>query len=230
MVVRGHHHFGVNRPGCVGGMEVHGDRLLGEVRMLGALVDLELGGHLAAKLGLGQHALDGLLDDGFGATGEELDEGLFAETTGEAGVAAIELLVSLEAGQHDLFGVDDDDVIAHIDVRGVEGAELAGEDRGSLGGETAERFAAGVEHEPLALNIFAARDSGGHRLGYSLILPSSVFGLVRKNVVLSWWFVKLLKSKRTIVPEQSGVAKEETHSLFTRRVEIPLWPGWSDLV
>ncbi len=95
--------------------------------MLCALVDLELGGHLAAELGLGKHALDGLLDDGFGATGEELDEGLFAETAGESGVAAIELLVSLQAGEDDLLGVDDDDVIAHIDVGGVEGVELAGE-------------------------------------------------------------------------------------------------------
>src|SRR5277367_6951508 len=100
-------------------MEIHGNWLLGEVRMLRALVHLELGGHLAAELGLGQHALDGLLDDGFGATGEKLDEGLFAETTGEAGVAAIELLVRLEASQNDLFGIDDDDMGAHINEGGV---------------------------------------------------------------------------------------------------------------
>src|SRR3954453_11916221 len=126
-------------------MEVHGNGLLCEVRMLWAFVNFELGGHLAAELGLGKHTLDGLLDDGFGATGEELDEGLFAEATGEAGVAAIELLVRLEAGQHDLFGIDDDDVIAHINIGGVENVELAGEDRSGLCGETAQRLAAGVE-------------------------------------------------------------------------------------
>src|ERR1700753_1423150 len=158
-------------------MEVHGDGLLREGRMVFALVDLELGGHLAAELGFGQHTFDGLLDDGFGATGEEFDEGLFAEATGETGVAAIELLVRLEAGQHDLFGVDDNDVIAHVDVWGVEGIELAGENGSGLGGETAEGFAAGVEQEPLALNVFAAWDRSGHRLGYSLFLPSSWFGL-----------------------------------------------------
>src|SRR5438045_9700433 len=130
--------------------------------MLCAFVDLELGGHLAAKLGLGKHTLDGLLNDGFGATGEELNERLFAETAGEAGVAAIELLVRLEAGQHDLFGIDDDDVIAHIDVGGVENVELAGEDGCGLSGESAQRLAAGVEDEPLALDIFAARNGGGH--------------------------------------------------------------------
>src|SRR5258708_1627855 len=130
--------------------------------MLCAFVDLELGGHLAAELGLGKHTLDGLLDDGFGATGEKLDERLFAEAAGKAGVAAIELLVRLEAGEHDLFGIDDNDVITHIDVGGVEDVELAGEDRSGLSGETAERLAAGVEDEPLALDIFAARYGGGH--------------------------------------------------------------------
>src|SRR5437879_13921239 len=143
-------------------MEVHGNWLLCEVRMLCTFVDLELGGHLATKLGLGQHPLDGLLDDGFRATGEELDERLFAETAGKSGVAAIELLVRLEAGQHDLFGIDDNDVIAHIDVRSVENVELAGEDRSGLRGESAKGLAAGVENEPLALDIFAARNGGGH--------------------------------------------------------------------
>src|SRR5271168_833787 len=143
--MRRHHDLGGENLGRVGGMEVHGNGLLGEEGVLTSLVDLELGGHLAAELGLGKHALDGLLNDGFGATGEKLDEGLFAKTTGESGVAAIELLVRLEAGEHDLFGVDDDDVIAHINVWGVERVELAGEDRGGLSGETAERFAAGVE-------------------------------------------------------------------------------------
>src|SRR6202030_4219393 len=102
-------------------------------------------------------------------------EGLFSDTAGEAVEAAIERPSRLEAGQHDLFGVDDDDVIAHIDVGGVEDVELAGEDRSGLGGETAQRFAAGVEYEPLALDIFAARNGSGHRLVYSLILPSSLF-------------------------------------------------------
>jgi hypothetical protein len=33
-----------------------------------------------------------------------------------------------------------------------------------------------------------------------------------------------------MVPEQSGVAKEEIGSLFTRRGKSPLWLGSSDLV
>jgi hypothetical protein len=93
-----------------------------------ALVDLELGGHLAAKLGLGKHTLHGLLDNGLGTAGKKTNERLFAKSSGKTGVAAIELLVGLETGKEDLFGVDDDDVVAHVNVRGIKGAELAGED------------------------------------------------------------------------------------------------------
>jgi hypothetical protein len=65
-------------------------------------------------------------------------------------------------------------------------------------------------------------------LVYSLILPSSWFGVVReesgaKLVVRDAIYYKANSSKRTIVPEQSGVAKEEMSSLFTTRGERP--PG-----
>ncbi len=172
--------YGSGSLGGVGRVELERLRLLGEVRVLVALVDLELGGHLAAELALGQHALDGLLDDGFGTAGEQLDEALFAQTAGEAGVAAIELLVTLHAGEDDLLGVDHDDVIAHVDVGGVEGVELAGEDGGGDGGEAAEGFAGGVDDEPLALDVFSAGDGGVvsdcHDACYSLDLLSSVSG------------------------------------------------------
>jgi len=169
--------------GGVRGVELERLRLLGEVRMLVALVDLELGGHLASELGLGEHALDGLLDDGFGTAGEQLDEALFAQAAGEAGVAAIELLVALHAGEDDLFGVDHDDVIAHVDVGRVERVQFTGEDRGGDGRETPEGFSGGVDDEPLALDVFPAGDGGGlvqvaHDAMYSLVLLSSVAGSV----------------------------------------------------
>jgi hypothetical protein len=169
--------------GGVRGVEVERMRLLGEVRMLIALVNLELGGHLAAELGLGKHALDRLLDDGFGTAGKQLDEALFTQAAGKAGVAAIHLLVALHAGEDDLLGVDHDDVIAHVDVGRVERIELAGEDGGGGGGEASEGLAGGVDDEPLALDVFAAGDRGGlvqvtHDAMYSLVLLSSVKGSV----------------------------------------------------
>ena len=169
--------------GRVGRVELHGNGLLSEVRVLIALVDLELGGHLAAELALGQHAFDALLDDSFGTASEQLDEALFAKTAGEAGVTAIELLVALHAGENNLFAVDHDDVIAHVDVGRVEGVQLAGEDGGGDGGEASEGLARGVNDKPLALNVLPAGDGGSvsvsdvaHSAMYSLNLLSSVGG------------------------------------------------------
>jgi hypothetical protein len=61
-----------------------------------------------------------------------------------------------------------------------------------------------------------------------------LFGVVREEsgakLVVRDYVLQANSSKRTIVPEQSGVAKEEMSSLFTRRGKRPLWPGSSDLV
>jgi hypothetical protein len=61
-------------------------------------------------------------------------------------------------------------------------------------------------------------------LSYSLFLPSSVFGLVHEELVpvsSSLTITSKRKSKRSIAPEQGGVAKEESFSLQTRG-NIPL--------
>src|SRR5271156_2220920 len=113
------------------------------MRVLVALVNLELGVHLPAHLGLGEHALDGFFDDLFGLKGEEADKGLFAQAAGEAGVAAVELSLALEAGEPNLFGVDDDNMVADIDIGGVLRAPLTGQVAGGDGGETAQGLAAG---------------------------------------------------------------------------------------
>ncbi len=157
------------------GVHFKRDRLLRVVRMLGTLINLELGGHLAAQLALRKHALDGLLEDRFGAAGEQLGVALFTQAAGEAGVTAIQLLRTLHAGEVDLFGIDDDDVVAHIDVGGVEGVGLAGEDAGGVRRKAAKRLTRGVNDEPLALDVYSTRDRGGlvQVHGYSLFLPSS---------------------------------------------------------
>jgi hypothetical protein len=63
-----------------------------------------------------------------------------------------------------------------------------------------------------------------------VLLPDSAVFLVRRGseecVVPSWWCVTIYlqanSSKRTIVPEQIGMVKEETSFLFTTRGERPL--------
>jgi hypothetical protein len=93
---------------------------------------------------------------------QQARERLLAQPAGETGVAAIELALSLEAGQADLLRVDDDYVVAHIDVRHVLGIQLAAQHIGSFGRQTAQRLAAGIHYKPLAVNILAARNKGAH--------------------------------------------------------------------
>jgi len=75
----------------------------------------------------------------------------------------------------DLLGVDHDDVVAHVNVRGVERAGLAGENAGGVRREAAEGLAGGVEDEPLALDVFSTRNRGGLVQVHCLLPGSAVF-------------------------------------------------------
>ena len=72
---------------------------------------------------------------------------------GIAGVAVVELLLELLAGHRDLLGVHDDHEVAHVAVRRVLGLALAPQRVRDLGGQPAERLAARVDHEPVALAV-----------------------------------------------------------------------------
>src|SRR6185312_4313293 len=129
-------------------------RLLRDVRMLGGGVHAELAAqHLAPERGLGQHAVDRLLDHALrvlgdhGAVGHEL---LVAHV---ARVAEVVLLISLAPGDLDLRGVDDDDIVARVHVRREHGLVLAADDPGDLGGEASEDHAVGIDDEPALLDV-----------------------------------------------------------------------------
>src|SRR6201999_2266510 len=92
-------------------------RLLRLVGMLVALVNLELGGHLAAHLGLRKHALNGFLNNLFRLALEQPNEPLFAQTSRETRITAIYLLLALQPSQTHLLGIDDNYVVTHVDIR-----------------------------------------------------------------------------------------------------------------
>ena len=71
-------------------------------------------------------------------------------------------VVGLALGEHDLVGVDDDDVVAGVDVRREDRLVLAAEDAGDLGGETAEDHALGVDDVPLAGDLAGFGGVRGH--------------------------------------------------------------------
>ena len=131
--------------------------------MLVAAVNIQLGRHLAAQLGLGQHALDRFFHDLFRLPLEQPHKRLLTQTARKAGVTAIHLLLALQPGQAYLLGIDDDNVIAHIHKGHVLGIPLAGQHAGDFGGQAAQRFAAGIHHKPLTVNLVRARNVCRHR-------------------------------------------------------------------
>src|SRR3546814_2304436 len=78
-------------------------RLLGGVRVLGTLVDLELLVHRAAEGILRQHALDGGLDDALRVALQRLAEGFALEIADVPGEAVVHLVGQLVAGDVDLL-------------------------------------------------------------------------------------------------------------------------------
>jgi hypothetical protein len=64
-----------------------------------------------------------------------------------------DLLLTLVAGQRDLAGVDDDDEVTGVDVRGEDRLVLAAEQGGGLRGQPAEDDVVGVDDEPLTLDV-----------------------------------------------------------------------------
>ena len=72
-------------------------------------------------------------------------------------------VLALAAGQHDMSGVDDDYVVAVIDMRSVGRKMLAAQTHRHNGGETADDEPGGVDHNPLLFDIGGLERDGLHR-------------------------------------------------------------------
>jgi hypothetical protein len=70
--------------------------------------------------------------------------------------------LALVAGDADLVGVDDDDEIAGIDVRRVDGLVLAAQTECHFAGNTSEHLVGGVNHKPLVLHFGRLGAEGLH--------------------------------------------------------------------
>ena len=98
--------------------DVEHSGLLRLVRMVGPVIDAQIAELRAAERAARQHALDRLLQHALGELAlEDRARGALLDAADVAGVVVVDLLLALLAGQHDLLGVDDDDVVAAIDVR-----------------------------------------------------------------------------------------------------------------
>ena len=95
----------------------------------------------------------GALDHRLRLFGADETRRLLAESARIERVMTVDLVRLFLAGQDDLLGVDDDDVIAGVEERRVGRLGLAGNDPGDLGRKTPEDFALGVDDEPFRLDV-----------------------------------------------------------------------------
>ena len=117
-------------------------------------IDKQFLDHGIAEFGFGQHAFHSDFDEALWFAGADLGSGEFFQTTGVTGVVLVDLYVFLIAGESDFIGVDNDDVVAGVDVWGVFRVMFAPEDRGYAGAEAAKGFTVSVNDKPFVVDFF----------------------------------------------------------------------------
>ena len=155
-------------------------RHLRGVRVVGTRVDLQLAPHRFAHLRLGEHAAHGFFDHADRVLLAKILGALLAQPAFEAAVIPVQLLFFLAAGEPDLRGVDDDDVIAGIDVRRVDRLVLALQETRRFGRHPAEDQVLGVDDVPLPLHTAGSGNKRTHENPFGLrsgnALPPNAVG------------------------------------------------------
>lgn len=122
--------------------------------MFVARIDLQLGQHGPAELVLWHHAFDRFLDNPFGCFINQLVKSDGFNTTGVTGVVMVKLVSRLIAGHNDLFGVNNNDIVAGVHMWCELWLMLAAQAIGNLSAEAPESLIGSVHDIPAALHFF----------------------------------------------------------------------------
>jgi hypothetical protein len=106
-----------------------------------------------AQLVLGQHAENSLLNNSFRPGRKDGSDLVCLETAGVTRVVMVNLLIQLLTGQLHFVRVDDDDMVAAIDVRGVARLVLAAQDIGDNRRDAADNQPVRIDQVPLLLDL-----------------------------------------------------------------------------
>ena len=130
--------------------------------MLGTLVAVQAGQSLSTD-GVGRdHALDSVGHGQIAVLSHQLAVLDLLQAANVLAVGDVELLLSLLAGQNCLVAVDDNDVIAAIDIGGVVDLLLAAQQNSGLSSDVTQALAGCVEQLPLALAFSGLYESSAH--------------------------------------------------------------------
>src|SRR5262245_3132352 len=120
--------------------------------MIRGRVDLQLAIHRLAEFRLREHAADGFLHETNRLPRADDLRAFLAKPAFVPGVPAIDLLLVLASGQTDAGGVNDDDVVASIEIRKPGGLVLALQDACGAGRDAPQHLTVRVDKVPLPLS------------------------------------------------------------------------------
>ena len=133
------------------------------MRMLGALVNVQLAQNGTTKAIVRDHALDRAFDNQFGMPDAARLGGLGVMTADEPGIAHVFLLGFFLSGQDRFFSVDHNDVIAGIDVAGKNCFVFAAKQYGGFFRHTTDNLIVCIDNIPLAFNLLGLGTKSFHR-------------------------------------------------------------------
>ena len=137
-------------------------RVLGSVLVLCTGVYLEAYGLGAALAGVRHHAKNSVLKNLLRMVATELGGGCYNLIANVAGVAGVDFGALFVAGEYHLVGINNDDVVTAVYMRGEDGLVLSTQQVGGLHGNLAEYLVGGIDHIPLALNFLGFGREGFH--------------------------------------------------------------------
>src|SRR5436309_3558236 len=160
-----------------------GERLrpLGLMRMVGTGVDLELPELLDPETGSRQHPLHGAADDFLGPTLQEMTEGLLLQALRMAAMPDVQLRFLLVACHGDPGRVQDDHVVAGVEVRRPGRLVLALEHARNARRETSERLVRRIHDVPAPLDL-ALADRVGLRAHASRVVSVALVPLLDRPI------------------------------------------------
>ena len=124
------------------------------MRVLGSGIEVQGAHLLATKRAARDHPLNRFFKHTLGeATFENLLRRRFLDTAGVPGVFVIDLVGRLVAGEFHLVDIDDDHVIAAIDVRGVARRGLAAQNVGDDRREATDDKSVGIDNVPVLFDL-----------------------------------------------------------------------------
>lgn len=119
--------------------------------VIGALVNFELGQQPATEAILGNHSFDGMHDQVLRALGANFGHIAIAFATLPTGIAHEHLVGFLLAGEVNFLGINDNNKVTRIQVRGKDRLVLSAKDVGDLDSETTQYSTFGIDDVPFSL-------------------------------------------------------------------------------